>query len=723
MVSGEIQMFRAWLTTPHKGLISRREASGFRLLAVPVVYLIVALFGLPLGNSSYASATNIVPATLATIPAHVGLPYQVSLSFGSGAVWSVTSGELPPGLALVGGSISGVPTQPGAYTFAVHALATDGSSATKTYSLFVYPSDATGYEIRMNQVIQNHVDYPWPPMTGCTDHKGYLSYGMAELWLNENTADANNKLAAVQISHVTGQNCGANSNLWLSYLARPYFLFHAASSFFHGRMTTAASDNLLAQMWAYAGPNSSLRGAGDPWSIDGSENQDAQGKSFDLLAAQAFKHRPEYLGKIYQDGSTVTQQYRALHDHWNNYFDERAKRGLFVEVGAPSYHGYTQQAILNIYDFAEDPILRKKAGMILDLDFADYAQQQLQNVGGGAKSRSYPLASYDGQADSMTYAANLLYGPSPSYGAHIMALATSGYYPPEVVRSLETDTAGNGSYEYVTRRPGVGPSGWDQNQDWHVDTTKSIRNDTYTTPDYVLGTASLKPGDTHIGPSNQNRWQGIIFNTSPDARVYPQAAPTSVAKTQDAFFSVQKKNVLITRKNGYTDQPTLVYFPASLDTLDEQSGWLFVQEGRTYLAVRPLGTGYTWLDPAKNKAVEIDRRFIKLSAVGSPIIFEAATVDQYATFDAFKSDILNNPRSYTNGVLNYTASNGTTFTFYSDATTPHVNGVPINYAPMYLFNSPFMKSLWLSGKITITKGSLSATYDFSDTANPVKVAS
>ena len=181
--------------------------------------------------------------------------------------------------------------------------------------------------------------------------------------------------------------------------------------------------------------------------------------------------------------------------------------------------------------------------------------------------------------------------------------------------------------------------------------------------------------------------------------------------------------MLITRKNGYLDQPTLVYFAASLDTLNEQSGWLFVQEGRAYLAVRPVGMGYTWLDPAKNKATAIDSRFIKLANAGAPIIFEAATVDQYATFDAFKSDILNNARTYAGGVLNYTASNGTTFTFSSSATTPLVNGAPINYAPPYLFDSPFMKSTWLSGKITITKGSLSATYDFSDPAHPVKVAS
>ena len=94
--------------------------------------------------------------------------------------------------------------------------------------------------------------------------------------------------------------------------------------------------------------------------------------------------------RVYADGSTVAQQYKAWHDHWSNYIDERAKRGLFIETGAPTYTGYTIEAILNIYDFADDPVLRRKAGMILDLDFADYAQQELHDVWGGAKSRSYP---------------------------------------------------------------------------------------------------------------------------------------------------------------------------------------------------------------------------------------------------------------------------------------------------------------------------------------------
>ena len=89
-------------------------------------------------------------------------------------------------------------------------------------------------------------------------------------------------------------------------------------------------------------------------------------------------------------GPLLPSSTQAWHAHWSNYFDEVAKRGLFIEVGSPTYHGYLLDAILNVYNFAEDPILRKKAGMVLDLDFADYAQQKLNNIWGGAKSRSYP---------------------------------------------------------------------------------------------------------------------------------------------------------------------------------------------------------------------------------------------------------------------------------------------------------------------------------------------
>src|SRR5262249_7710538 len=121
----------------------------------------------------------------------------------------------------------------------------------------------------------------------------------------------------------------------------------------------------------------------------------------------------------YADGSTPQQQVVAWTKHWNDWFDTRAKYGLLIEAGSPSYTGYTMQAILNIYNFALDATLRAKAGMFLDLVFADFAQQSLHHVAGGAKSRSYPRDSYEGSGDAMTNFANLLFdGGTPVPNNH-----------------------------------------------------------------------------------------------------------------------------------------------------------------------------------------------------------------------------------------------------------------------------------------------------------------
>ena len=476
-------------------------------------------------------------------------------------------------------------------------------------------------------------------------------------------------------------------------------------------------------MWAYARPFSKLREAADSWSIFDSENHDAEAESFFFLAAQIFEGLPAYRNRVYADGSTVAQQYKAWRAHWSTYIDERAKRGLFIETAAPTYAGYTVESLLNVYDFAADPVLRRKAGMLLDLEFADYAQHELRDVWGGAKSRSYPSDSYNGADDTLTILGRQLFGPTTAVTGnnHALALATSGYYPPPVVVSLATGHAGLGSYTDVVRRPGNGPKSFDPNDDWHVTPSKSVVDYAYCTPDYILGTAELKPGDSHIAPSSQNRWQGIIFNSTAGDRVYPQAAPSNVSPTNDAFLSIQNKFVLITEKMAYSKQPTFVYFPITLDSVVEKHGWVFVREGSAYLAVRPAIGTYKWLTPTKNKASNRQSRFIQLSKSTAPIVFEAGRAGSYASFGAFQSRIIANRLVYAGGALDYTAANGTHFTMYSDTTkAPKVNGQPPNYAPAKVFNSPFMQSVWGSGKITIKRGAQSATYDFSQPANPTE---
>ena len=141
------------------------------------------------------AAAAIAPSTLATSVVHVGESYLATLSFTGNTTWTVARGQLPPGLQLDGGQISGVTTQAGAFTFSVRA--TDGgTTATKTYTVFVLPPAATGYESRVASVLFARDAFPSP--NDC-NRTGYLTYGIADLWTGRNTTDANNRLASVKI--------------------------------------------------------------------------------------------------------------------------------------------------------------------------------------------------------------------------------------------------------------------------------------------------------------------------------------------------------------------------------------------------------------------------------------------------------------------------------------------------------------------------------------------
>ena len=173
------------------------------------------------GAVGAVGAVTIAPDTLATAPAHVGEPYLASLSFDGGTAWSVTSGQLPPGLSLIAGQITGVPTEGGAYTFTVSVIGS--SSAQKTYTILVYLPRSTGYDSRMQSVLL-HRDAK-PPAGEC-DNTDYTTYAMADLWRDRNPTDVNHKLESLKFSHFgDGSACSAHSdqarnNLKLAYLVR-----------------------------------------------------------------------------------------------------------------------------------------------------------------------------------------------------------------------------------------------------------------------------------------------------------------------------------------------------------------------------------------------------------------------------------------------------------------------------------------------------------------------
>ena len=187
-----------------------------------VVAIMIVGGSLTLVEPSAVAAIAIAPDTLATTTAHVGEPYLATLSFEGGAAWSVASGQLPPGLSLIAGQITGVPTEGGAYTFVVNAIGT--STVQKKYTILVNPATSTGYDSRMQSVLLARD--AMPPAGEC-NNTSYTTYAMADLWRNRNPTDVNNKLQSLKFSHFGGDPsaCSAHSdqarnNLKLAYLVR-----------------------------------------------------------------------------------------------------------------------------------------------------------------------------------------------------------------------------------------------------------------------------------------------------------------------------------------------------------------------------------------------------------------------------------------------------------------------------------------------------------------------
>ncbi len=94
-------------------------------------------------NGDITVTVTIAPAsaiTLAASPAvnlTVGVPFSTSLSASGGTgpyTYSLDTGSIPPGLSLSGNTISGTPTQRGAYAFTIRATDSTAASGVRSFS-------------------------------------------------------------------------------------------------------------------------------------------------------------------------------------------------------------------------------------------------------------------------------------------------------------------------------------------------------------------------------------------------------------------------------------------------------------------------------------------------------------------------------------------------------------------------------------------------------------
>ena len=505
---------------------------------------------------------------------------------------------------------------------------------------------------------------------------------------------------------------------------RLYGLFNGRSGAFPGRLGREAQRNLEEEFFKVASLTKPRYAAdlNNVWRSVGSENHSLVAWSSHLLASQFLKNSPAFANRAFEDGRTAAEHYAGWRDFWSKLLDERATRGMYMEVGSPTYEKYARGAFQNIRDFSEDPVLRQKAEMLLDLTYALIAQETLANgVRGGAKSRVYSFRSTSRQGgEDRNY--NLIFEPvgsRPTYATQ----ATSSYFPPPVIWRLGRDPAARGQYRIVQRGPGMGqedrPGGTAL-----IDPNESVVRYSFVTPSYILGSFVHDPD--HWVISSQNRWQGVVFNGDLGARIAPQITRLNKAGALDreqrvgnGFTSAQDRNVLITQRSGYDTgyrSRTDIYISGTLDLVDEEEGWIFVKEGSAFGAVRVIhqgNDGYRWLDQlSKNKGADKDSHFVTLADPDAPIIIVANEARDYGNdFEKFKSSLKAQRVKQEGGTTTFAG-----LSFHG----PKRGGIGVGPYRARTYDSPFIRSQWASGVIYVREGQEALLLDLSDRDKPIK---
>jgi hypothetical protein len=131
----------------------------------------------------------------------------------------------------------------------------------------------------------------------------------------------------------------------------------------------------------------------------------------------------------------------------------------------------------------------------------------------------------------------------------------------------------------------------------------------------------------------QHKGTAITLFNIPTADPWPGLGPSARQASRDGHFD----NLI---------QEALVSYPTSIDQKNEENGWIFLREGDVYIAIRPL-KDYTIGDdynPGKKAvATAEDFKVIRSAFAQTGFVFDIATKEKFANFEAFRTAVNQNP--------------------------------------------------------------------------------
>ena len=492
-----------------------------------------------------------------------------------------------------------------------------------------------------------------------------------------------------------------------------------------GLLSKQTRDIVLKPIWLYVKKVSNKEkyetNKSKTWHIYESENHHAMSITTCWHFSKLASSLTQFKSAKYDDGATAQVHFEGWNKCFIRYCLERARKGCFVEMMSDDYNTTLIKGIYNFYDFGNANV-RKAAQNLLDLYLTYWAQEQINGVQGGGKSRIYFFKGMRQNRNTSAAALAWIYfkiGKISHLHGHDVGAALSQYRPPEVIVEIARNHVGRGKYEVHQR-----PLGLATEQGMHpykMNTEKGgIIRYSYCTPSFILGTTMVeaKSEKSWAKISSQNRWQGVIFNDANDARIIPIVRPKDNRVAFNGQWSVQSKGTLITQKLKTSKGAAEMIVWLSKAGLTEpkiDNSFVFVEAKEAYAAIRVVKnslklTEEIWQynnrkSPAGNTVILKDQF--------SPLILEVMQKSEIESFDEFQKKVKACRISVDKNFIEYQSIYNDSLKFFFDySQLPSINGKPIQIYKGKALDSPFLKADWNTGIVTIQKGKLKKILDF-----------
>ena len=442
------------------------------------------------------------------------------------------------------------------------------------------------------------------------------------------------------------------------------------------------------------------------------------------LAAQTWPGEPETAWFNGRSSEENLAEARGYLDHWMAVTTTLGQG----EFDSPTYLIVFLAPMFTLYTHATDPVLKAKAGAMLDWLLADYAADYLKGLYAGAHSRDY---TYDAvlpeRAPSVGWGWLFFGSTDPVYRSDNLTAAWSGYRLPVVIHNVAVDRTV--PYEQQERKRVRNVIRYGD------EASPPVYKQLYMTADYALG--SMQGGI--LQPIQQHTWD-VTFDDADSAStvftLHPYVDPRELAmffpeepewlsNEVDRYHKVytdpdkwnasspyertfQHRNALVVLydlPDGAVHPHVDGFFPKTLRRREvDASGWIFAQGGRAYVAVRPLAP-HTWIEEPKAWR-------LRGGAGRSGFVVEVAQAGEYASWEAFKARIranaLDTSAFAAEGRVAYTTSAGNRLAFsFPDGRV--LNGAAVDYADMPLFRGRYLNGD--AGRLTVTHGGMTHVID------------